>query len=1073
MRILRFLPILFIYILLSASSVQAQNYDRDLILDARFGTKERQALIQAIYEIDQGIRQRIFGQEVAIDALQARLVQYIETFGSRTEEPVALHFVGLPGIGKSALVSELASLQSLGFKIAKFDAQQYTGFNAENFKSDLAAAVYRRGNTPMIVVVEELDKLPEIEVGTNKEVTHPLIGTLNEVLSSGKLSYGYSALDLSNIMVMTTMNLSPAEVSNFSAKSLGEQKNFYNFTIEDLQKFHEWILRDPSALPQVLSHLFRSNTVSRIAANTVFFRPLDEIGYKNIVRKTVQESIDRNASGANAGRRLTFTFDEAFLDFLQTKATYPPSGARSTISRTDTMIDQLIHFAKRATHPGDASLVRPRLIDMRYDPLTNKVFLKVTPQVYRKGAIHNLEPWDFPVQFSEETGVFLKPKDLAISAPPSDRKKPRVERPLSRAEIKAIRFPKIDEKIKGLATAISKTIIGQEKAIKAVVSEMANYLARPGKSQLTPSSIVLAGFPGIGKSELIKITGELTQLPVVRINLQQYSSQDEAAASKFAMALYDLTIRFAGSKYILLVEELDKVFEIDPQTRGLVTRPVMSLVKDLLNDGQVRAMNEQGRKFEVDVRDAFVAVTMNFAIDRFNFEADPRMTTLEDVMAAYKRLSSKLSDLKALMGTMFLPETVNRLLSQIKILKPLTKSDYEALILKEIEATTRTRLYKDGKNLGQIWTEATPAYKKYLFDETVIPSEGARNTVKAVRSLVASDLESSLTRLPKSAPLAGKPLKLILDYKPGSQTITTSIASTVNPNEMIKNIYKRPAVLSFPPLKAKGKMSETRISTSIHEFGHAFVAVRLGARFEYMTAVSPKAGVGGYVKWSGEPRTATQLISRIYQAIGARAMERIFHSEDPRNVRSRGDIGTGSGSDLETISKILFNTLYILGLDSKGGVFHRAAILGPGGDNFASVPQEQVEKMGFIVRDMEDLIVKDLLNAHPQDWYVDKISRFAKEGGMNETEFYTLIGYEYPGDNKYHTGERSRIYETFKNFIKEEPQQAKSARFAKQSSDQLSVQSRMKNFKTEFYNFVEQWLHETPNETPCEKVSAV
>lgn len=289
---------------------------------------------------------------------------------------------------------------------------------------------------------------------------------------------------------------------------------------------------------------------------------------------------------------------------------------------------------------------------------------------------------------------------------------------------------------------------------------------------MTPSSIVLAGFPGIGKSELVKITGLQTRLPIVRVNLQQFSSNEASAVEKFTMAQYEATSRLNGRKYILLVEELDKIFELDPKTGAIVNRPVMSLIKDLMNDGPIKSIDSRRSMTMVDVRGAFIVVTMNFAIDRFKFEADPRLTTLEDVMAAYKKLSTRLADLKELLGSMFLPETVNRLIAKVKIMKPLTKEDYQTLIAMEIEATVGSRLFKGGKNLGQIWIEISPQYKRYLYSETVIPSEGARNTVKAVRAIVSADLESALCSIPKSSPLAGQPITLSLDYMPGSQKST-------------------------------------------------------------------------------------------------------------------------------------------------------------------------------------------------------------------------------------------------------------------------------------------------------------
>lgn len=1059
------LVLLTVAVTISGEYSKGQPYVRNEINLARFGGGETRELIEEIYQIDKRLDQKIFGQSRVVQALKAKLIQYVETFGTRNREPISMHLVGLPGVGKSALTEELEKLKLKGLTIVRLDSQKYVGDNASGFGNALEWAMFKakQANKPVLLVVEEIDKHPEVNSENGAETTRPVIGILNEILSSGKFTSGYKESDYSNVMVMTTMNLAPAEITRFSEESLGVNKSFYDYTIEDLGRFHNWITTNSSALPKILSRLFRSNTVSRLSPSAVLYRPLTVDDYRNVAIKTINESILRNTTGSAVAQRFRVTYTDGLVNFMTEKSTYAPSGARNTVTKTDAMIDQLIQIAKRATFEKDASLDRPRVVELGYNETSDEVEITITPERYRRGTIEQGSPWKIGIQYSDEMGTFLMPENNTAINPPALVSKGGIskeqQKPVTQKAIKEIRFPRDKSSTNRLELAINERIIGQEEVAKAIAAEVKSYQARPNAAELAPTSIILAGFPGIGKSELLKIVAEHTQLPFVRVNLQQFSSNESIVVDKLIMELENAIADLRGQKYILAIEELDKVFELNPQNGGIVNRPVMSLIKDLINDGQVRFVDSNGKVRSVDVRNALLCGTMNFAIDRFNFEADPRLTTLNDMMAAYKQLTSRISDLKVLLGTMFLPETVNRIIAKVKILKPLTKEGYQKLIGIEINRTVHSRLYVNGQNRGQIWVETSARYKSYLFSETVIPSEGARNTVKAVGTIVAIDLEGALRAIPRDSRFAGKPITLFLDFLPGSETTTASIVSKEQPDTRLNNIFTRRVALSFPSLKAKGKMAPERIVTAIHEFGHAFVAARLGLRFEYATVIPPKTGVGGYVKFAKTPRSATQIVADIYTALGSRAMERIFLSENPLNERSVGDITPGASADISAASEELFNALYRLGFDSKGGVINRGAVGGSGRANFEDLPSEQIEKLGLILRNLEDEILLDLLRAHSQEWYIEKISKFAKVGGVTESEFFEIIEYVHPGENKLHHGEKSPIYQAFRRVIAPEPVSLSRAREARTSNDGLTTVDRMAKFKDIFYHLVEQHLH--------------
>lgn len=1066
------LPIVCIFIisvLLSArvyansdESKPPVRYQRDQIRNTRFGDEERQQLLQKIYKIDEELNKIIFGQELAAQALKSRLAQYIDGYGSRTKEPIALNLVGLPGIGKSAMIGHL---DTLGIQTLHFDAQAFT---ASSINTDFISMLHHAINQlddkkPILLIIEELDKVAEISGATER--TEKLIGSLNEILSEGKLSVGHGRrLELSNVMVLTTMNLSPLEITTFSKEALGEEKSFYDFTIENFAKFHLWITNQASALPKVLSRLFRSNTVSRLSPNTVLLKPLSFKDYRKVTHKTMNQVIKRMTSGQNEHNRLEVSYTDELLDFITEKSTYAPSGSRNTVAKSDALTEQLVHFAKRVTTEGDESLNRPRKVRLSFDKNSQRAIIEITPQALKDNkTLVDGKSFSVFVEFSTEGIAFIPPSDIALKAPSLVNKNSGLEKPLTKTQIRDNRFPKNLNLAKDLNKKLNEQIFGQEQFTKIITQEMNNYLARPDAAEKNPSGIILAGFPGIGKSELINLTGKYLDLPIVRINLQQYSSSDSNASNSFVSTIQNQIRNLNGKKYILLLEELDKIYEVDPKTGLLINRPVMALIKDLLNDGRINYTHAEGgntNHVAIDVRNAFVAVTMNFAVDRFRFEADPRLTTIEDVVGAWKRLSTRLTDLKTLMGTMFLPETVNRLLARIYIMNPLEKVDYETLIEKQINDVIKSRFYdKKGRDIGQVELQITQNYRQYLYSESVIPSEGARHTLNTVKGFLNDDIDLLTKKIPKNSKFSGERLIYILDYVPESQKVIGSITVKANPEIAVKDIYQRTISLAFPPLNAIGKMSKNRIVTGIHEFGHAFVSLRLGKRFEYATVVPPRTGVGGYVKYSDGDRSAMDLVNSIYSSVASRAMERIILSDQARSDYSVLSITSGASSDIQQATMELFNAIHQFGFDPKGGTIERTGESPFPYANFSKIPAEEVEKLGRILRAMEDSLVDDLLKAHSQEWYLSKITEFTRVGGVFEKEFYQLVEYAYPGDAKKSPSEKSRLHELFKNDIINEDSRLLRAKSARNSRDNKTVPERAADFKKLFADTVKYHLH--------------
>lgn len=1075
----------FSFLTSSVLAASPEAFRRKDISNARFGEGERENYLAKAHTLSAAIQQDVRGQEIAAQILQNRVVQYFENFGNRTGEPVYMNLIGLPGVGKTATVSKL---KALGFPIAHYDAQNYST-KGDEFTQSVFNRIKQANSEkkPLILIVEEVDKVPEI-TKIHGEVTSPVIGTINQILSDGVVSLNGSLVDASNVMVLTTMNFSPDEMERFTGEVLKEQKSFYDLGIEDMQKFNDWIKTQPSARYKILSHLFRSNTVRRMAPFTVIMQPLLEDTYREIINGVVDRAIKRNTKGPNEKKRVKVEIDQSVIDFLFRETVFAPSGAGETVLRADAITDQLINFAIKAKNgENDDSIDRPRIVKIAIDLNSSQATLNITPQVYHHPRLDSLPSFDVLVDFDRSSGLFMPPEEMAVSKPiyATLASRQGVEKAITRREVEDFRYPSQKNKAEGLSEALSSQILGQEAAINLIEDEMNKYLALSKPTSKEPMFKALSGFPGIGKSEIVKQTAAYLKLPVIKVNMQQFISDDPKSVSDFVATVNSLIeekqkeITEAGGKFIFLLEELDKAFEIDPQ--GLLkNRPIMAIIKDLLNEGHVTVSTQtsfgSSVQSNIDIRAAYTFITMNFSVDRFGFTADPRMTSVTDVIDAWKKLKSSIAGIKQLLGSMFLPETVSRLMSQFVIMKPLSEADYKKLIGKQVEKVIQSRLQDArGRNVGKIKIELSPKYREYLFNEAVIPSEGARNAVVRSQNLISTDLEKALSSLPKSK-FGANPLTLTLDFYPGSDEVVVRAKIDNDNSKGSKGeiVLKRPISLNFPRLDVKGKISQERLSTSAHELGHALLAARLGLRIDQVVVVPTMPGAGGYVKFKNSGQHAVDLMANVYATVASRAMERMIYSDDPRSPRSVLELTAGPSQDIKQASMILFNMIYELGMDPHGGTIDRNFILGVNKyADFASIPPELAEKLGNILRAMENQVLEDLLSAHSKEWYVDKTTKLATKGAMNEKEFYDLIGYTYPGDNVEGTGRTYHIREMFKHIIKDKAPEVRKSQQQRRGLNNETVEETVERYLRQFAETLEMELHPKSNIAPVTSLERI
>lgn len=907
-----------------------------------------------------------------------------------------------------------------------------------------------------------MDKIPEIT--ESGEITQPAIGLLNDILTDGKVTVWGQELNLNNVLIITTMNFSPSEISYYANEVLKQPKSYYDFSPDDFKAFDDWLSNTPGARYAVLSRLFRTNTVSRLAPNTSIFKPLTREDYAKITLSNIQSSIARISQDGKGANRITPSFSDAFVDYLNNLTMVPSSGARETVFRVDRLTDQLIGFAaKFQDSQSKNTLDLPRKVHL--DVKDGKVLVTVTPQKIKGKEMIDLDPFSFEVAYRPDVRLFDRPTLIQAQAPPVKAPANR-EKPITRKQILASRFPKSAAQTKGLAKKLDQSVIGQNMASQYIESEMNKYMGRTGPAQKEPSFTFIAGFPGIGKSMIVNQTAETLGLPVVRIGMQQFTGDSIDAVNQFVSELSEkirsVRAQAPGGKFILLIEEIDKIYEVNPQNGAIVNRPVMGMIKDLLAEGQLNVKVQQGGNYfeqkTIDIRDAYTFVTMNFGADLFGFKADPRMTSAQDMLNTWARLSTRPADLKNVLGKLFLPETISRVISNFVIMKPLALKDYAKLIDGVVAQTYSERLLDgDGNFASQINIQLSAEYKRYLLNETVIPSEGARYTSLKSRSMVLYDIEHALNQIKRNSKFATSPFILTLDYLPKSEAIVYRMK---NPKTgQTETLGKRKITLTFPRPEANGYLGSFRSLVSVHEFGHAYAAIRTGLRFELATVIPPETGTGGYVKFLDNGMSARAQVARLYSALAARVMERIFFSPNPQSAESVLDVSTGASGDIQQATKQLYQIIYELGFDPNGGTISRVGPTSQPYAKFEDLPAWQIDALGKIMRRMENQIMNDFLSAHDVAWYREKIGEFGRAGTLYEEAFYQLIGYPYPGEGSGFLGDNSTIQETLKGVIDPSNPVAKAARRYLQGNTRTTAKENMDRYLEAFMQALQEELH--------------
>lgn len=842
-----------------------------------------------------------------------------------------------------------------------------------------------------------------------------------------------------------------------------------------------------AGVAKLLAGLFQANTISRMIANVVVAKPLEDDDFNQIVSITKDEVIQRLTRGEPGTLKVELTPE--FITFLEENSVYAPAGARVTKNRVNQLIEQLVSVAVRVDLGNRETLSLPREVLIGMHAGAAQLHVQAFKRVGREKVL--AAQGTTPVAYNPATRSFNFPDDIEQieSLPAAMASKAEAlaaverARPPSSDKIAQARRNLRDDG--AMPAALREKIFDQEPLISEFSGHFHAYL-----NAIDPHVMYMttAGTVGVGKSATFIAGAEYHGVPIVKINMQEFASQDSESASRLAEQLAGELAearKKKGGKVLLLVEELDKCFEIDHEGKP-IPRPALALIKDLLDKGERTVSVKRGLggadQIKIDIRGVFVGLSLNFPVRQFGLKADPRKTSIEDMQNVQAIIAHSPESIHKTFSGIFLDDTVNRLLSgPVIIANAITARGYGSILkskvneaLAYVNADPRRSGHHTSLTLDLKDTDAY--FQQYLYADAVIPSEGGRQAGANALKMLQRDLLAAVQHIPTGSPAFRRPLTIRFEFLPksaehGPMVIAKARLREEKDQARFKDVgeielYREKRTLRFPPPRVFGRVPPRRALSALHEFGHAYGAVLLGHRFREVIVVEPQPMVK-MAKPAFE--TGKTMVADIYTSLAARAMERIILDAAPTAPEAFLSVTSGARTDISDATEKLYNLIHQLGMDPNGCTIERGGLGGCKQDRFderryyfEALPVSDQVALGRVLRDIENDLVRLFLSAHTPEWYNEKISELARAGVMNEREFYALLEQPYAEANV-PLGQVSRLTEYFPDLIRAEPASVGAARAHKQGDLEKTAQELLDEATRAFQKSLEEHLHSCAN----------
>jgi ATP-dependent Clp protease ATP-binding subunit ClpB len=272
------------------------------------------------------------------------------------------------------------------------------------------------------------------------------------------------------------------------------------------------------------------------------------------------------------------------------------------------------------------------------------------------------------------------------------------------------------EKLKQLEAELSKRVVGQSAALKAVAGAIRRSRSGLSEPNRPIAAFLFLGPTGVGKTETAKALAEMLfddERHLVRLDMSEYSERHSVARLIGAPPGYvgyeqggQLTEIVRRKPYsVILLDEIEKAH---PQ--------IFSIFLQIFDDG--RLTDGQGRT--VNFKNTVLIMTSNLGAKIIEAAGD-KMTPA---------VTEKVWDV---IRQTFPPEFINRL-DQIIMYEPLTAAEIKQIVSLQL-ATVKTRLESQHININ-----VTPAAIEYLAAQGYDPVYGARPLKRLIQTEILDPL---------------------------------------------------------------------------------------------------------------------------------------------------------------------------------------------------------------------------------------------------------------------------------------------------------------------------------------------
>ncbi|MBP3270691.1 MAG: ATP-dependent Clp protease ATP-binding subunit [Ruminococcus sp.] len=276
-------------------------------------------------------------------------------------------------------------------------------------------------------------------------------------------------------------------------------------------------------------------------------------------------------------------------------------------------------------------------------------------------------------------------------------------------------------KIRQLPEALSKRVIGQDEAVKAVCAAVRRSRVHLSK-RIRPASFIFVGPTGVGKTELVKVLGETLfdeNEPLIRVDMSEYMERHSVSkliGSPPGYVGFDeagqLTEKIRRRPYsVVLFDEIEKAHP-----------DVMNILLQILDEGEIH--DAQGRV--ISFKNTVIVMTSNAG------------STDKDTGVGFNKTDADVSKGRAMkaLGEFLRPEFLGRI-DEVVVFNPLSEENYARiadLMLGEMRDALAERSITTG------WTEdALKAIAKKAYGHKL----GGRD----IRRVIRTEIEDKLSEM--------------------------------------------------------------------------------------------------------------------------------------------------------------------------------------------------------------------------------------------------------------------------------------------------------------------------------------